>query len=105
MTISAGDHGTTIPITRTGEAVPAVPRKKRRWKVKWGRSDEGYVDSKCGRFDIVALYCGTTRPQAYAVYYTDPVTLSRTCIESFADTQSQCKDEADEYLKRNGIKP
>lgn len=73
--------------------------------IKWKRSDEGYCDSHCDRFDIVPLYCGTTRPQAYAVYYTDPFDLSRTCIESFADTQAQCKDEVEDFVKRKGLKP
>ncbi len=71
--------------------------------IKWQRSDEGYVDSHCGRFDIVPLYCGTTRPQYYACYYTDPVTLGRTKVTALSDTQSCCKAEVEDFCKRNGI--
>ena len=71
--------------------------------IKWERSDEGYCDSKCGRFDIVPLYCGTTRPQYYACYYTDPVTLGRTKVTTLSDTQRDCKDEVEDFCKRKGI--
>jgi hypothetical protein len=69
-------------------------------RVKWSRSDEGYVDSHCGRFDIVPLPMGTTRAQAYDLYYTDPFDLSRKRVTSCADTQSECKAEAEDFLAR-----
>lgn len=72
--------------------------------IKWNRSDEGYVDSKCGRFDIEPLYCGTTRPQYYRCYYTDPVTLSRTRVCGLADTQTECKEEVEDFCNRQGLK-
>jgi len=68
--------------------------------VKWERSEEGYVDSKCGRFEIVPLFCGTTRPQYYEMYYTDPVMLTRRRVVGLADTQRSCKDEVEDFLIR-----
>jgi hypothetical protein len=44
-------------------------------KVKWGPSDEGYVDSHCGRFWIVPLFEGTTRAQSYQLFQQHPLTL------------------------------
>ena len=71
--------------------------------IKWQRSDEGYCDSHCGRFEIVPLFCGTTRPQYYDCYYTDPFDLSRVKVTSLADTQASCKDECESFLQRKGI--
>jgi hypothetical protein len=33
--------------------------------VKWGRSEDGYVRSKCGRWQITPLFWGCVRPQQY----------------------------------------
>lgn len=33
--------------------------------VKWNRSEDGYVTSKCGRFHIDPLFMGCTTAQAY----------------------------------------
>jgi hypothetical protein len=71
-------------------------------KIKWERSEEGYCDSKCDRFEIVPLFCGTTRPQYYDLYYNDPFDLSRKKVTSLADTQRSCKEEAEDFLKRKG---
>lgn len=72
--------------------------------IKWLRSEEGYVDSKCGRFEIVPLWCGTTRPQYFDCYYTDPFDLSRKKVTSLTDTQRDCKAEVESFCKRHGLK-
>ena len=33
--------------------------------LKWKRSDDGFVDSKCGRFQIVPRWWGRVAPQEY----------------------------------------
>jgi hypothetical protein len=35
--------------------------------IKWGRSDEGFVESKCGRFEISPEYWGCVQPQSYTL--------------------------------------
>lgn len=72
-------------------------------KVKWKRSDEGYVESKDGRFDIMPLWCGTTTPQYYEVYDNEPKDGgSRVRIAALCDTQKECKEEVEDYLQRMG---
>lgn len=44
-------------------------------KIKWQRSEEGYVDSHCGRFWIVPLFEGTTRAQSFQLYEQNVLTL------------------------------
>jgi hypothetical protein len=62
--------------------------------IQWGRSDNGYVESKCGRFSIHALCMGTTRPQGYELWANGHGRIAD------ADTQAQAKREAEEWLKR-----
>jgi hypothetical protein len=67
--------------------------------IKWRRSEEGNVESKCGRYSITAHYAHTTRPSSYsAVYYPsgrpapDYVQICR-----FAGTQGQAKHERERF--------
>lgn len=63
-------------------------------RIRWKRSEEGHVDSHCGRFMIEALYMGTTRPQGYQLVIKDgPKPWS-------ADTQKVLKAEAQEWLDK-----
>ena len=71
---------------------------KRRPLVEWGRSDEGYVTSKCERFDIVPLYMGTTRAQAYNLIDYGPD--GDLYITRMSDTQRDCKDNANDVIER-----
>lgn len=36
--------------------------------IKWNRSDEGYVSSKNGDWEIFPIYIGRTEPQGYELY-------------------------------------
>lgn len=63
-------------------------------RILWRRSEEGYVDSHCGRFHIYPLYMGTTTAQGYELHDEK---LGR---RSSADTQRDCKVEAEEIIKR-----
>lgn len=45
----------------------SVKLKGRSLRLQWGRSSEGYCESKCGRFSITPHYCGTTRPRFFTL--------------------------------------
>lgn len=67
-------------------------------KVKWGRSEEGYVESKCGRFDIVPLYMGRCSAQAYNLIDYGP---NRNEYKThMSDTQRDCKENAQDIIDR-----
>lgn len=38
-------------------------------RVKWGRSEEGYVFSKCGRYIIDPVFWGRERPHSYRLSF------------------------------------
>lgn len=38
--------------------------------IRWGKSKEGFIKSKCGRFHISPRYWGHVKPQCYALDYT-----------------------------------
>ena len=63
-------------------------------RIKWGRSDEGFVESKCGRWHITPLYWGCTRPQAYAL--RDAKTKKK--IGAWYETQWDAKQKALDVL-------
>ena len=67
-------------------------------RIQWKRSDEGFCESKCGRFDIVPLYCGRCDPQYYEVYDNEP--KPRVRVAALCDTQRECKAEVEDYLER-----
>ena len=66
-------------------------------KVRWNRSDEGYVTSKCERFDINPLWMGTCSAQAYELYD------NKTKKRSMSDTQRDCKANAQDILDREEV--
>lgn len=68
--------------------------------IKWGRSEDGFVDSKCGRFSIVPNYCGTTRPQDYNVRDKD----RKIIISHMAQTISEAKEDVEDYMQGKGAK-
>lgn len=70
-----------------------------KWTVKWHRSDEGYVTSHCSRFEIWPRFCGTTRPQFYDGYDNQ-----EKCVFGSGDTQSQVKDEVDDWLEKHPLR-
>ena len=66
-------------------------------QIKWKRSKDDHCESKCGRFVIVPLYCGATRPQFYAVRDRHINKL----FGGYAETQTEAKEEVEERLKRS----
>lgn len=64
--------------------------------IQWGRSSEGYVESKCGRYYVNPLYCGTTRPQYYEVNMSVMIDGARRSfrIAGLNDCQRDCKADA-----------
>ena len=65
-------------------------------KTKWGRAKGGYVDSKCGRYNISPNYCGTTRPQDYKVWER----IERKYIANMEATITDAKDAVERYKER-----
>jgi hypothetical protein len=57
-------------------------------RLLWKRSQDGYVDSKDGRFSIYPQPMGTTRAQAYQLHD------NKTGKRFSTDTQAQAKREA-----------
>ena len=62
--------------------------------IKWSRSKEGFVKSKCGRFSISPLYCGSTRPEFYEMRDND----LGIKYGGWATTQRELKDRAQETI-------
>jgi hypothetical protein len=61
--------------------------------IKWSRSIGGFVDSKCGRYEIVPKYWGCVKPQSYVLE------LDGVQIGSSHDTQSEAKLAANKLPK------
>jgi hypothetical protein len=64
-------------------------------RIRWGRSEEGYVESKCGRFTISPLYWGHTRPQSYELRDT-----KTGRVNMYLDTQADAKDTAGGWVRQ-----
>ena len=66
--------------------------------IKWGRSQEGYVTSKCGRFEISPKFWGNANPTGYELTF---------CSQKIGDfeyeTQAQAKEEAESFCMHNDI--
>ena len=62
--------------------------------VKWHRSAEGFVESKCGRFRIAPKFQGCTTPKSYELID------GRATRGSLFESQRDCKLEAEEIAKR-----
>lgn len=60
-----------------------------RVRVRWQRARDGFVYSHCGRWRIVPLYCGGTRPELFDVYLDDRK------VGSWCSTQKEAKEEAE----------
>lgn len=58
--------------------------------IRWKRADDGFVESRCGRWWITPLYCGCTRPQAYELR------LDGKVVDSHCQTQRDAKTRAGE---------
>ena len=63
-------------------------------RIRWPRSDEGYVTSKCERFDIAPLFICCCTAQAYELLDT------KTGKRTMSDTQRDCKANAQDIIDR-----
>ena len=69
-------------------------------RIKWNRSDEGFVNSKERRFWISPLYMGTTRAQAYQL--DDRMTDQRpTSHDRIADAKDHAEDIIEAEIKKD----
>ena len=55
--------------------------------VQWGRSEDGFVESKCGRFKIKPIFAGRYKPIWYQVEDTAPGGHGMAT----QNTQKECK--------------
>jgi len=77
-------------------------KKEIKVKIKWGKSEDGYIESKCDRFRIVPNFWGRCNPQDFTVEYKDNDKIIK--IRSGCDTQKEAKQEAQKWLKKNKVK-
>lgn len=63
--------------------------------MKWGKSEGGYVKSKCGRFSISPLHCGRVKPLFWSLFDAE---TKRTSDGHF--TQRAAKSAAEEVSKK-----
>ena len=62
--------------------------------VKWGRSEEGFVLSKCGTFEIEPLFWGSTKPQGYRLWDNERPVGQR--MQAVTNNQAAAKHAAEE---------
>jgi len=65
--------------------------------IKWGKSKEGYVESKCGRFQISPIHWGRCNPIGYTLQDFNMFWQSSRC--SPFETQKEAKMKAEKVLK------
>ena len=71
--------------------------------LRWNRSEDGFTDSKCGRYSIEAYFIGRTTPQGYAVYCNDespPRKINRYCPTQ-RDAKRVAQRDADKTEETN----
>jgi hypothetical protein len=68
--------------------------------IKWNKSDDGYVSSKCGRFDIEPIFMGRTTAQCFRIMFRPPFTDKRVEVGKYIDTQRDAKVAAEDFLYR-----
>lgn len=62
--------------------------------VQWKRSQDGFVESRCGRWKITPEYWSCTDPQAFTLH-RDGKIVARHC-----ETQRDAKDTANSLLAK-----
>jgi len=67
--------------------------------VKWNMSREGFATSKCGRFVIVPLHCGSTKPQAFTLKRMQEDGTGRV-ISQYNETQKEAKEDAETQIEK-----
>lgn len=67
--------------------------------VKWNMSHEGFTTSKCGRFAIVPLFCGSTRPQTFTLKRIQEDGTGRE-ISKYNETQREAKEDAETQVEK-----
>ena len=72
--------------------------------IKWNKSTEGYLTSKCGKFEIEPVFIGRTTPQGFNVYYRPTPTALRERIKRYADTQRDAKGVAEYHYIYNVLR-
>lgn len=63
--------------------------------IKWTKSKEGYVESKCGRFAITPLWCGRVQPVFFKLLDKETKMETRSCF-----TQREAKQTAQRWADK-----
>ena len=63
-------------------------------RVQWNLSRGGFTTSKCGRFAIVPLFCGTTKAQAFTLKRIQEDGTGRV-LSRYNETQREAKEDAE----------
>lgn len=69
--------------------------------IKWGRSDDGFIDSKCGQFRLVPKWWGRVNPQEYVVEHQEDDKWVRIAS---GDTQKEAKRYAEDWVHQERIR-
>jgi hypothetical protein len=71
-------------------------------QIKWNRSEQGCISSKCGRFEIEPIFMGRTTAQAFHLYFYPTVgdAKSRQLVAKYCDTQREGKERAENFLQK-----
>lgn len=75
-----------------------MARTSPKHRVAWCKPSNGFVRSKCGRFQIFPVYGGLTRPESFGLSFTSPHSDRRE-IGSHIPNQREAKDEADRFIE------
>jgi hypothetical protein len=68
-------------------------------QLKWTRSNDGYTETKCGRFTIEPVFMGRTTPQAFNVFFHAPGE-PRVLVRKYSDTQRDAKQVAEAHVEQ-----
>lgn len=65
--------------------------------IRWKRSEDGYVESYDGRFEIEPVFMGRTTAQAFHLYRRPAPGQPREKVESYCSTQRDAKERAEMF--------
>lgn len=65
--------------------------------IRWKRSQDGFVESHCGRWQITPEYWSCTEPQAFTLHHNGKI-VTRGC-----ETQRDAKDTADSLFAKESL--
>lgn len=61
--------------------------------IRWKRSNDGFVESRDGRWRVVPLYAGCTRPQMFELF------RDGKSVATYCSTQREAKEAAERLAR------